>query len=87
MGRLIESVCPENAPEVRTRICEGLEFVGIELEEKQNMANTGVISAENGRVSVRVMHTDEEQMIARSVCHVLGLGMTNEKSNSDHATK
>ncbi len=35
----------ENAPVVRARICEGLEFLGIELEEKQNSANEGVISS------------------------------------------
>ena len=31
----------ENAPIVRARICDGLEFLGIELEEKQNSANEG----------------------------------------------
>lgn len=77
----------ENAPEVRSRICSGLEFLGIELEEKQNMANAGMISAATSRVSVRVMHTDEEQMIARLVCHALGLGIASEKSNSDRAEK
>jgi acetate kinase len=64
----------ENAALVRTRICEGLGFLGIELEERQNEANEGVISTPTSRVIVRVMHTDEEQMIANSVCHVLGLG-------------
>jgi acetate kinase len=64
----------ENAPVVRARICEGLEFFGIELEEKQNAANAGVISAAANRVSVRVMRTDEELMIAKTVCRVLGLG-------------
>ena len=64
----------ENAPVVRARICEGLEFFGIELEEKQNAANAGVISAAASRVSVRVMRTDEELMIAKTVCRVLGLG-------------
>ena len=34
----------ENAPIIRARICDGLEFLGIELEEKQNSANEGVIS-------------------------------------------
>ena len=66
----------ENAPIVRTRICEGLGFLGIELEEKRNAANEGVISAADSRITVRVMHTDEEIMIARSVCRVLGLGMS-----------
>ena len=64
----------EKAPVVRTRICDGLGFLGIELEEKRNAANEGVISAEAGRVAVRVIHTDEELMIAETVCRVLGLG-------------
>jgi len=67
----------ENAPTVRARICDGLRFLGIELEEKRNAANEGVISAVASRVAVRVIHTDEEQMIARSVCHVLGLSMSS----------
>ncbi len=64
----------ENAPIVRSRICAGLGFLGIELEEKRNAANEDVISAAAGRVAVRVIRTDEELTIARSVCRVLGLG-------------
>jgi acetate kinase len=64
----------EKAPVVRARICDGLEFLGIELEEKQNVANAGVISAAASRVAVRVIRTDEEHMIAKTVCRVLGLG-------------
>ncbi len=64
----------ENAPIVRSRICAGLGFLGIELEEKHNAANEGVISAAAGRVAVRVIPTDEELTIARSVCRVLDLG-------------
>ena len=63
----------ENAPTVRTRICDGLGFLGIELEEKRNAENEGVISSAGSRVAVRVIHTDEEVMIAETVCHVLGL--------------
>jgi acetate kinase len=63
----------ENAPVVRARICDGLGFLGIELEEKRNLASAAVISTEAGRVAVRVMHTDEEWMIAKTVCRVLGL--------------
>ena len=63
----------ENASEVRARICDGLGFLGIELEEKRNVANAAVISAETSRVAVRVIHTDEELMIATTVCRVLGL--------------
>ncbi len=63
----------ENAPTVRARICDGLGLLGIELEEKRNAASEGVISATASRVSVRVIRTDEELMIAKTVCHVLGL--------------
>ena len=63
----------ENAPVVRARICDGLGFLGIELEEKQNLGSAAVISAETDRVAVRVMHTDEEWMIAKTVCRVLNL--------------
>ena len=67
----------ENAPIVRARICDGLGFLGIELEEKQNMANAGVISASASRVPVRVIRTDEESMIAKTVCSVLGFCMAS----------
>jgi len=73
----------ENAPTVRARICAGLGFLGIELEEKRNATNEGVISAATGRVAVRVIHTDEEWMIANMVCCVLGLTIRKEHG---HAT-
>ncbi len=64
----------ENATTVRARICNGLEFLGIELEESRNATSTGVISTAASRVAVRVVHTDEELMIARTVCRVLSIG-------------
>jgi acetate kinase len=70
----------ENAPKVRGRICDGLGFLGIELEENRNAANDDVISVAAGQVTVRVIRTDEELVIAKSVHKVLGLsgkeGMT-----------
>jgi acetate kinase len=71
----------ENAPTVRGRICDGLGFLGIELEEKRNAANEGVISAAASRVAVRVIHTDEQWMIAKTVCGVLGLAIVSEKND------
>jgi acetate kinase len=67
----------ENAPRVRAGICAGLEFLGIELDDSRNAVNENVISAKTSRVAVRVMHTDEELMIAILVCRVLGLPMFN----------
>jgi acetate kinase len=64
----------ENSPPVRARICEGLGLLGIELSESRNAVHANVISTDAGRVTVRVIRTDEELMIARSVCRVLGLG-------------
>lgn len=63
----------ESAPAVRTRICDGLQFLGINVEEKRNAENADVISAKTSGATVRVMHTDEEMMIAKSVCQVFGL--------------
>jgi Acetokinase family len=77
----------ENCPSIRTRICDGLGFLGIERNEARNAETAGVISADGSRATVRVIRTDEELMIARSVCRALGLGMASEKRNSDHATK
>lgn len=57
----------EHAAEVRARICAGLEFLGIELDAARNAAHAGVISSVGSRVTVRVIPTDEECMIARTV--------------------
>ena len=63
----------ENAPLIRKRICGGLGFLGIELDRKRNVKNASLISPAAGRVKVRVIRTDEEVMIARSVSRVLDL--------------
>ena len=64
----------ENSPVIRSRICEGLEFLGIELDPSGNDQNFSVISVKNARVMVRVIPTDEELMIARSVHRLLQPG-------------
>ena len=56
----------ENSAEARRRICEGLEFLAIILEERRNSAGAPLISTDSGRVAVRVIRTDEELMIARA---------------------
>ena len=63
----------ENAPEIRARICEGLEFLGIDLDKSHNKETSAIISSEISKVIVRVIRTDEELMIARSVSNLLGL--------------
>ena len=61
----------EHAPAVRARMCEGLEFLGIRLDPSRNEADAAVISIPESKVTVRVMHTDEEIQIAQSVCRLL----------------
>lgn len=68
----------ERAPVVRARTCEGLGFLGIRLDEGRNAANEGVISAAASKVEVRVIPTDEERIIAESVCRVVDLGPSQE---------
>jgi acetate kinase len=64
----------ENCPPVRARVCEGLGFLGIELDGARNASNAGILSSDASRVVVRMIRTDEEQMIVRSVCRLLHLG-------------
>jgi acetate kinase len=61
----------ENAPEIRQRICAGLGFLGISIDVNKNARNDGVISADTATVTVRMIRTDEEAMIARSTLHFL----------------
>jgi acetate kinase len=66
----------ERSAPIRARICAGLDFMGLEIDAARNETDAAVISAGRSRVTVRVMRTDEELMIARSVCRVVGLEMT-----------
>jgi acetate kinase len=62
----------EHAPTVRAMICDGLEFLGVQLDRTRNDANAPVISSPATRASVRVIPTDEELMIARAAYGLLG---------------
>ncbi len=68
----------EHSPEVRSKICDDLEFLGIELDEVRNMNNEDIISTGTGKVMVRVIKTNEELMIARMVCEVLNYSLKSE---------
>ncbi|MGH9652153.1 MAG: acetate/propionate family kinase [Bryobacteraceae bacterium] len=68
----------ENAASIRSRICEGLEFIGIRLDPAHNEANAPVISAPESASEVRVIKTNEEIMIARYTDELTGSGQNNE---------
>lgn len=64
----------ENSIPLRARICEGLGYLGVEIDETRNANNAAVISKENARVRVRMIRTDEELQMARTVRTLLGSG-------------
>jgi len=63
----------ENSAPIRARICSGLGFLGLTLDEARNAQNAPVISADGSAVKTRVICTDEEIMLARSALRVLNL--------------
>ncbi len=67
----------EHLPEVRSKICDGLEFLGIELDKVKNMKNEGIISCSKSSVIVHVIKTNEELMIVQIVYNLLGLENKN----------
>jgi acetate kinase len=65
----------ENSAEIRERICAGLSWLGIELDAERNSTNgtgsKGQISSDSSRVSVFVIPTNEELLIARDTVRVV----------------
>jgi acetate kinase len=64
----------EHAPPIRQRICTGLEIFGIELDQVRNLQDDAVISAQHSAVTVRVVATDEDRMLARHARTLLAGG-------------
>jgi len=61
----------ENAPVIRERICQGLDFLGIKIDGARNNANAPLISTDGARVAVRVIKTNEDLMIARHAARLI----------------
>jgi acetate kinase len=70
----------EHCPSIRSRICDGLGYLGVDLNESRNAQHADLISAAGGKVAVRVIQTDEELLIARSVLRVLSLRASEQGS-------
>jgi acetate kinase len=63
----------ENSAEIRKRICNASAWLGIEVDEAANANHQLTISTSRSKVSVRVIRTNEELMIARHTAALLGL--------------
>ena len=57
----------ERSPEIRQLICSGLEFLGIELDNKLNHSSAAKISDSTAAVKVYIIPTNEELVIAQYV--------------------
>jgi acetate kinase len=65
----------ENAPFVRQKICAGMEWCGLQLDDSLNgsiRARDGEISMPESKLKAYVIHTDEEAIIARETAALLG---------------
>ncbi|MDE1193128.1 MAG: acetate/propionate family kinase [Arachidicoccus sp.] len=60
----------ENAPQIRIRICQGLQYAGVVIDKKKNAANEKEISSSESKVKVFVIPTNEELMIAETTWHL-----------------
>jgi len=68
----------ENSAPVRGRICQGLNFLGIDIDEARNGRHAACISSPTAAVTVRVITTDEESVIAGSCIKLLESDGTKE---------
>ncbi|HVI69065.1 MAG TPA: acetate/propionate family kinase [Magnetospirillaceae bacterium] len=71
----------ENAPKIRSRICEGLEFLGITIDDTRNQQGNRLISADGSQVGVHVIHTDEATTIARETARLISKTRGGHGSN------
>ena len=70
----------EHAPAVRARICDGLRFLGVEVDGPRNADARGLISSPTGRVAVHVIRTNEAHVIARAVRDLLARDASGQES-------
>jgi acetate kinase len=66
----------ENAATIRRRVCEGMGFLGIVLDDARNVGHAPIISEEGSAVTVRVIPTDEEGHMARMMVELLSRAPT-----------
>lgn len=56
----------EQAPLIRTRICAGLRYLGVDIDDEPNARHADLISSANSKVGVHVIPTDEAQILCRN---------------------
>ena len=71
-----------NSPEIRARICQGLGYLGLEIDADRNLRQESLISADDSAVMIEAFMTDEELVIAR---HVRDLSAADSMNGKAHA--
>jgi acetate kinase len=71
----------EHSAAIRARICEGLRYLGLEVDTARNFLHAPIISRDASRVVARVIPTDEDLMIAR---HTYRLILEEGANHGDH---
>ena len=66
----------EHSAEIRKRLCSNLQFLGIETDENRNLKNEAIISTDRSTVTIRVIKTNEELMIAKLTCRIMNSPVT-----------
>ena len=67
----------EQAAEVRSTICEGLNYIGVEIDVQKNKKNEAIISTKNSFVKIHIIPTNEQYMLASNMCALLKLSIKN----------
>lgn len=63
----------ENAPYIREKVCQGLEYMGIELDEYKNKNHKGIISKDSSKVKILVVNANEEKIIAEDTYEIVSM--------------
>ncbi len=61
----------QNAPYIREKVCHGLEYMGIELDEGKNKTKTGIISKDSSKVKIIAVNANEEKIIAQDTYDIV----------------
>jgi acetate kinase len=62
----------ENSSFIRKKVCHGLKFLAMDIEDEKNESGKAIISSEKSSIIVRIVKTNEELMIARHAYNLLG---------------
>jgi propionate kinase len=68
----------ERSAVIRSRICDGLAYLGVKLDATHNATGAPIISANTSRVVVRVIATNEDLIIARQTLHIIREGVDHD---------